>query len=195
MQDHDRATVLGEPSYGKGLVQNVFPLGSNTGLALTIAFYYTPSGRSIQHPLNGSTLEETTHALGGVFHTDPGREVRGGGGIQPDEVVYPARMDRLSMVLDATGSFTTFAGEYLQTHKLEPGFEVTPQMLDELQLFLSGRSIQPGVADWSSHRDWIQSRLKQELTTLAFGVAKGDEVEIQRDPVVQRAVTIVSEGR
>lgn len=194
LQDHDRATVLGEQSYGKGLVQNVFPLGSNTGLALTVAFYYTPSGRSIQHPLNESTLEETTHALGGVYHTDHGREVRGGGGIQPDEVIHPAPMDRLSMVLDATGSFTSFAGEYLQTHKLEPGFEVTPQMLDELQLFLSGRSIQPGVADWSSHRDWIQSRLKQELTTLAFGVAKGDEVELRRDPVVQRAVTVVSEG-
>ena len=53
LQDHDRATILGEPSYGKGLVQSVYPLSSNTGLALTIAFYYTPSGRSIQHPLHG----------------------------------------------------------------------------------------------------------------------------------------------
>lgn len=195
LQDHDRATVLGEPSYGKGLVQNVYPLSSGTGVALTIAFYYTPSGRSIQHPLHGGTLDETTNALQGTFHTDRGREVRGGGGIQPDEVVYPPQMDRLAMVLEATGSFTSFAGEYLQTHRLKEGFEVTPEMLDLLQVFLSARSIQPGVADWTRHRDWIQSRLKQELTTLAFGVAKGDEVEMQRDPVVERAVKIVSGGR
>ncbi len=48
--------------------------------------------------------------------------------------------------------------------------------------------IQPGVADWIDHHDWIQSRLKQELTTLAFGVAKGDQIEMQRDPVVQSAL-------
>src|SRR6185437_14966814 len=60
LQDHDRATVFGEPSYGKGLVQNVYPLSSNTGLALTVAYYYTPSGRSIQHPLHGGTLDAAT---------------------------------------------------------------------------------------------------------------------------------------
>ena len=187
--------MLGEPSYGKGLVQNVYPLGSGTGVALTIAFYYTPSGRSIQHPLHGGTLDETTRALNGIYRTDHGRLVQGGGGIQPDELVLPPQRDRLAMVLDATGSFTSFAGEYLQTHSLKPGFEVTGEMLDQLQVFLSERNIQPGVSDWSRHRDWIQSRLKQELTTLAFGVAKGDEVELQRDPVVERAVKIVSGGR
>ena len=57
LQDHDRAVILGEPSFGKGLVQNVFPLSGNTALALTTAFYYTPSGRSIQKPLPSGQLE------------------------------------------------------------------------------------------------------------------------------------------
>ena len=57
------------------------------------------------------------------------------------------------------------------------------------------RNIQPGVGDWSSHRPWIQSRLKQELITLSFGVAKGDQIEMQRDPVVQRALAIVGAKR
>ena len=59
LQDHDRAAIVGEPSYGKGLVQSVLPLSSGAGLAITTAFYYTPSGRSIQHPLRNSALSET----------------------------------------------------------------------------------------------------------------------------------------
>src|SRR5262249_37536002 len=109
LQDHDRATVLGEPSYGKGMVQNVYPLASGTGVALTIAFYYTPSGRSIQHPLHGGTLDTTTSGFSGVYKTDSGREVHGGGGIQPDQAVYPPAQDRLMLVLDASGAVTSFA--------------------------------------------------------------------------------------
>ena len=61
MQDHDRATIIGEPSFGKGLVQTVFPLSQNTGLALTTALYYTPSGRSIQKPLDAARFELARH--------------------------------------------------------------------------------------------------------------------------------------
>jgi carboxyl-terminal processing protease len=188
LQDHDRAVIVGEPSYGKGLVQSVYPLAGNSGLALTVAYYYTPSGRSIQKPLHGGTLDAPTSAPQGVFHSDSGRELHGGGGIQPDELVYPEQLDRLALVLDASGSLTSFASEYVQQHPIKEDFEVTPAILDELHVFLAARSIQPGVGDWASHRDWIQSRLKQELMTLSFGVAKGDEIEMQRDPVVQRAL-------
>lgn len=188
LQDHDRATVLGETSYGKGLVQNVFPLSSQTGVALTVAYYYTPSGRSIQKPLQGGTLDVVTSHTGGEFRTDSGRAVQGGGGIQPDEVVNPREFDRLTMVLDASGVLTNFATDYLRSHTLAENFEVTPAMLDDLKLFLSERKIQPSIGEWIAHQDWIESRLKQELTNLAFGVAKGDQIEMQRDPVVQAAL-------
>jgi len=188
LQDHDRATVLGEPSFGKGLVQNVYPLSNNTGVALTIAFYYTPSGRSIQHPLHESALEATTDTLKGTFHTDSGREVHGGGGIQPDEIVYPPQLDRLSMVLDASGALTSFAGEYVRSHEVKPDFEVTPEILDQLKAYLSDRQIQPGLSEWLAHSEWIQSRLKQEIVTLGISVAAGDEIELKRDPVVTEAL-------
>jgi carboxyl-terminal processing protease len=191
MQDHDRATVLGEPSYGKGLVQSVFPLSDGTGLALTTALYYTPSGRSIQKPLAAQ------FELGGVtahpnqqtqFHTDKGRIVTGGGGIQPDIVVYPPAMNRLRAVLDASASFTNFATEYLRTHKVTEDFEATPDVIREFQVFLSARGIQPGVAEWSVEQDFMANRIKTEIFNQAFGVEKGDEVEAQRDPVILKAI-------
>ena len=131
----------------------------------------------------------------GRFRTDKGREVPGGGGIQPDEAVVQAPLSRLAIVLDASGSITSFAGEYVQTHEIAEGFEVTPAMLDELQVFLSGRNIRPAVGEWLRHREWLQSRLKQEILNLKFGVAKGDEVEMPRDVVVQRAVKGLGESR
>ena len=192
MQDHDRATILGESSFGKGLVQSVFPLTADAGLALTTALYYTPSGRSIQKPLDAAKFDlaaTTAHPnKEKEFHTDAGRMVTGGGGIVPDIVVYPAVPTRLRAVLDASGSFTTFATEYLSKHKIDAEFEVTPGLLDEFQVFLSERSIQPGVSDWSAEKDFVRNRLKTELFNQAIGVEKGDEVEAQRDPVILKAL-------
>jgi carboxyl-terminal processing protease len=188
LQDHDRAIVLGEPSYGKGLVQQVFQLSALSGLALTTAFYYTPSGRSIQKPLGGGQLGAATVVARGPFHSDSGRTLPGGGGIQPDEIVYPAQQNRLQQVIDATGVLTSFAGEYLLTHTVGDDGQVSSDMLDALKVYLSERSIQPGVADWLSNRDWIANRLQQEILNLKFGVARGDEIELQRDPVIQTAL-------
>jgi carboxyl-terminal processing protease len=186
LQDHDRAVVLGVPSFGKGLVQNVFPLTGNTALALTTAFYYTPSGRSIQKPLPSGHLEIEKQAQ--QFHTDSGRTVTGGGGIQPDVVVEPEQQTRLRLVLDASGVITSFATAYIQKHDVKPDFEVTASILEDFQVYCSDRNIQPSVGDWATERDWVQSRLKEEIFNQAFGVAKGDEVEAQRDPVVRAAM-------
>jgi carboxyl-terminal processing protease len=188
LQDHDRAVILGEPSYGKGIVQNVFPLSGNSGLALTIAFYYTPSGRSLQKPLASGSLDVAAKATPGVFHTDAGRQVRGGGGIQPDIVMPPSPVSQLMYVLEASGSLTYFATEYVQTHEIPQDFDVTPAILDQLKVALSQRNIQPGIGDWLRDRDLIQSRLRQEIVNLKFGVAQGDRIEMQRDPLVQRAI-------
>ncbi len=193
LQDHDRAAIVGEPSYGKGLVQSVMPLSDNTGLALTTAFYYTPSGRSIQKPLRNSQLSDTFTTKGDTpkptFKTDAGRTVTGGGGIQPDFRVYPPAPSQLETVLDASGAVTAYATQYLHLHSpLAANFEITPDVLDEFKIFLSMRNIQPGVADWARERVWITSRLKQEIVTQALGVAAGDEIEMRRDPQVQEAL-------
>ena len=194
MQDHDRATIIGEPTYGKGLVQNVFPLSQNTGLALTVAFYYTPSGRSIQKPLKadfelGATSAHLNKETG--FHTDKGRRVTGGGGIQPDFVVQPPATNRLRVALDISASFTNFATEFLRGNKIDEDFEVTPALLDQFHSYVAGRSIQPRLAEWVAEREFISNRLKTEIFNQAFGVEKGDQVEAQRDPFIQKALEVV----
>ncbi len=101
LQDHDRALLIGTPTYGKGLVQTAFRLGDSLALKLTTARWYTPSGRSIQRKARSEEEQEALAdsaavrpdagkpAPGEVFHTDHGRVVLGGGGIVPDIVVRP----------------------------------------------------------------------------------------------------------
>ena len=187
LQDHDRAAIIGQPTFGKGLVQNVFPLSGNTALALTTAFYYTPSGRSIQRPLASGQLE--LEKQGQQFRTDSGKNVAGGGGIQPDVVVGPEPLTQLRAALDASGVITSFATDFIQKNKVSEAFEVTPSTLEEFQVYAGERGIQPPVAEWLREREWVQSRLKQEIFNQALGVAKGDEVEARRDPVVRAALS------
>jgi carboxyl-terminal processing protease len=198
MQDQDRATILGETSFGKGLVQSVYPLTNGAGLALTTALYYTPSGRSIQkplevqHPGEGGTFElgaTTAHPNRETeFRTAKGRPVTGGGGIHPDLVVGPAGMNRLRAALEASASFPNFATEYLRDHKVANDFEVTPPILNLFQVFCSDRSIQPSLSDWLAEHNYISNRIKTEIFNQAFGVEKGDEIEAQRDPVILKAL-------
>ncbi len=199
LQDHDRAVIVGQPSYGKGLVQSVLPLSGGAGLAITTAFYYTPSGRSIQRPLRNSALSETFNASEKLptYKTDDGRLVTGGGGIQPDVRAYPEVLTRLEAVLESSGAVTAFATQYLSVPGHSPlpdSFEVTPGLMDELKVFLSARQIQPSVAEWSEERPWISARLKEEIVTQARGVAKADELQAQHDPQVQAALRAMQDS-
>lgn len=199
LQDHDRAIIVGEPSYGKGLVQSVMPLSEGAGLAITTAFYYTPSGRSIQRPLRNSALSETfsnkAAADAPSYKTDNGRIVTGGGGIRPDVIVSPAPFTQLQAVLDGSGALTSYATQFLSTHsQVSDSFRVTPEILDDFKVFLSARQIQPGVAEWTAERSWIGTRLLEEIVTQARGVAKGDEIQAQHDPQVQAAIKAVQDA-
>src|SRR5438094_9665509 len=108
MQDHDRALIVGQTSFGKGLVQSIINLPEGAGLTLTSAKYFTPSGRLIQRDYSnggwydyiyrGGTLRDTGDSAkpaGPASHTDTGRPVYGGGGITPDEAVKPQLLSNL----------------------------------------------------------------------------------------------------
>jgi carboxyl-terminal processing protease len=192
LQDHDRAVIVGEPTFGKGLVQNVMPLREGTALALTTAFYYTPSGRSIQKPLAGMQLESATASPEAVYKTDKGRVVRGGGGIEPDLGVQPPVVKRLEQFLDASGAYTVFATEYLRGNPVVGGkFDAPADLMDKFRAYLSANGVQPAIGEWFASAEWVRYRLRQEIVNQALGVEKGDEVEAEREPFIQAALGAV----
>ncbi|MCI0392354.1 MAG: S41 family peptidase [Acidobacteria bacterium] len=118
IQDHDRGLIVGEPSFGKGLVQTIYPLSGGVGLTLTTARYYTPSGRLIQRDYsNGSSYEyhfrrsvngdqdTTQKPHNDQRRTDTGRIVYGGGGIEPDIKVVPKAITNIQGTIWTTGLF------------------------------------------------------------------------------------------
>ena len=175
VQDHKRGIVVGDPTFGKGLVQSVYPLMTETALALTVAYYYSPNGRNLQRPLKGVQLET------------PSADTPGG--VKPDHAVTLPPNTRLRVALEASGSFTTFATEFTRRQTVKDGFEVTPRLMDEFQSWLIQRNIQPGIAEWTADARWIQQRLQQDIYNLGLGVEKGDEIEMRHDPVVRRALS------
>jgi carboxyl-terminal processing protease len=175
LQDNKRAAIVGEQSYGKGLVQSVYPMSSNTAMLLTTAYYFTPSGRSIQRPLKDAQIDEKLSA----GHA---------GGITPDEVVHPEAYSRLRAFLDGNAAFTAFATEYTSKKKLDANFHADAALLDEFQGYLIQRNVRPSIGEWLQDKEWIRSRLEQDILNIAVGVDKGDEVELRRDPVVKAAI-------
>ena len=120
LQDHDRALILGETSFGKGLVQSVYTLENDTGMALTTAKYYTPSGRLIQRDYSVSAFEyyyvnedsadsPENDSKREIKETDSGRTVLGGGGITPDIVEAVRELDRFEGILATKDVFFQYA--------------------------------------------------------------------------------------
>ena len=179
LQDNQRGKVVGIPTYGKGLVQSVYTLSNGSGLALTTAYYYTPNGRSIQRKLEGAQI-------------DPNLNPSASAGLSPDIVVTPEAPTRLRAFLDSNGLITAFATEWVRSNpKPEAGFRLPLKALDEFQLWLSTRNVQPRIAEWGLDREWMLNRIEQEVMNLTLGVEKGDEVELRRDPQLRRALETI----
>src|SRR5690349_569155 len=150
IQDHDRGLIVGEITFGKGLVQTVYPLSENTGLALTTAKYYTPSGRLIQRDYTGVSLYEYYFNREGeagnaanheVKLTDSGRTVYGGGGITPDISIPPVKSNRFQDGMLQHYAFFNFAKRYMINHHPTKAFEVDDVILQDFRKFLDEEKI------------------------------------------------------
>jgi len=203
LQDHDRALILGETTFGKGLVQTVYEdhVGQHTGLALTWAHFYTPSGRLIQRDYSNKSFydyyvhrDENTRNPVDVKTTDGGRTVYGGGGITPDEKYDTGKLDRLQAELFRFGLFD-FTSSYFGTHttKLPAGWMPDDQVIAELKQFMDKRVTSKGLppfpaSEWTKDHDWIKRYLAKEMYTTAFDVDASDAMFSRTDPEVAKAV-------
>jgi carboxyl-terminal processing protease len=209
LQEHDRALIAGEPTFGKGVVEHVIGLSEKMGLALTAAQYFTPCGRSLQRPLPGTALaQEVVHNTGRleeptgrettsvesasfVFHTDDGRPVTAGGGITPDVPISSHISDPWVTFLNQRGIFTTFASEYLTSRgKVPKSFEPDSQVLDGFKDFLGRRGVRVPEEYWDGDQPYLKVRIKTELFSLVYGLTFAEEVEMRADPQVQKAAAL-----
>ncbi|MFZ0759122.1 MAG: S41 family peptidase, partial [Candidatus Sulfotelmatobacter sp.] len=203
IQDHDRGLIVGEVTFGKGLVQTVYPLSEDTGLALTTAHYYTPSGRLIQRNYNNISLydyyydrdADTNNANREVKLTDSGRTVYGGGGITPDVTIPPVKDNHFQDVLLQHYAFFNFAKRYVVNHHPTKSFEVDDAILQEFRKSLDEASIPYTQADLVDNNDWIKTNLKSEIFVDTFGEAEGLKVQAEADPEVLKALSLLPQAK
>jgi carboxyl-terminal processing protease len=196
LQDHDRALVMGEPSFGKGLVQSEYPLSEKAFLLLTTARYYTPSGRLIQRNYQDVSLYDylydrssTLSPHGEVMHTDGGREVFGGGGITPDvKFTDPKLTSVQELLLAQQPILIDFGKHYLGVHKTIPkDFVVNDEVLREFKDFLTEEKIQISDKDFNGNLDFIKTHIRGQLIAVIYGEIEAQQIYVQTDPLVQNA--------
>jgi carboxyl-terminal processing protease len=210
IQDHDRGLVVGEQSFGKGLVQSVSQLSEDTGLALTIARYYTPSGRLIQRDYKDISLYDylynhKTPAPTEVKLTDGGRQVTGGGGITPDvpsaapkpndfqQEIYRHNVFYPYQNPPSVGGFTTW---YLGTKPdVTRSFAADDAVITDFRQYLDKQGVKYSEADIAANLDWIKHMIRLEVVTSVFGLDDGYKVELEDDPEIDKAVESLPQAR
>jgi carboxyl-terminal processing protease len=222
LQDHDRAYVVGETTFGKALVQSVYKISSNAGLALTTAHYYTPSGRLIQRPWDAAFDEylsyslrdqdkEKPHSAADLKRTDAGRPVYSGGGIEPDKRVAgpiegfnPGRFGR---ALYARGTFASYAQKFAaegdtrvtqrstgrQTVKRD--FKVDDAMVSDFKEQLKTDHLKVDEEGFKKDFEFIRAMLRFEIDNALFGIADARRHLIEVDPQAQAALTMFGEAQ
>ena len=222
LQDHDRALIVGETTFGKALVQSVFRIGS-AGAAITTARYYTPSGRLIQRPWDGTFDEYLTYALReqettkehrseDLKLTDSGRHVYSGGGIEPDRrldgQVMGFNPTRFGRTLYARNLFASFGERFTRSgdtriapssttkaRELSANFEVTDAMVAEFRQHVEQQNVRIDEEAWKTDQAFIRAMLRFEIDLDLFGVATAWQHLVADDPQVQFALGLFPEAQ
>ena len=168
LQDHDRAVIVGETSFGKGLVQVVRPMPYGTALKLTVSRYTTPSGREIQRLTYAQGTEAAEAGPGRTFETAAGRTVRSGVGIEPDVAVSLGEESELERALVRSAAFLRFANRFAaDTPTLPAGFHVDDALLRRFQQFVEGEGL-----DYRTDAERTADALAEDLAEAGYDGAK-----------------------
>ncbi|GAB4187430.1 MAG: S41 family peptidase [Calditrichia bacterium] len=217
IQDHDRGLVLGTRTFGKGLVQRQFDLNDNSAVRITIAKYYTPSGRCIQRPYKGlnnekyylETMTDTSQSSidsSEVFYTAMKRKVYGGGGIIPD-VIIPyksfSKARKLTQKLSAKRMFFEFASYFSHKKKLNyksidqfhKNFDVNPEILHLFENYLQSQEFEYNKEEFDKDKEYLSKMIKAEVARILFGSEAYYEILMRYDNQVIAALSHFSEAK
>jgi carboxyl-terminal processing protease len=221
MQDHDRAYVVGETTFGKALVQSVYPISNGAGLALTTAHYFTPSGRLIQRPWD-ETFDEylsytqrdqsatRPHNPSDLKHTESGRPVYGGGGIEPDKYV-PGTIEGFNptpfgRALYGRQEFENYAQKFMAAGDnritqastgrivVKPNFTVDDQMLAGFRDQLAADHVKIDEASFEKDLTFIKAMIRFRIDEAVFGIADARRHVVEVDPQAQAAIASLGEA-
>jgi carboxyl-terminal processing protease len=222
LQDHDRALVVGTTSFGKGLVQTVFPLEGGWALKLTTAKWYTPSGRSIQkeqqwHPsvtsmeppettvqeeIPDSVEHDSVKKNRPAYRSDAGRVVYGGGGITPDVIVSEdtittAEQPFAKAIAPKLGVVNSVIYDYALELKgsVQPHFDVKPEWRAELYQRLKKAGVGIDPKDYQAATPLVDQLFGNQLATIAFDDSAAFRRSIDHDPQLQRAIALLKKGQ
>ena len=197
MQDHDRAWILGENTFGKGLVQTVYPLEEKTGLALTTAKYYTPSGRLIQRDYSNVSFfdyydrrDTTARNPADVKMTDSGRTVYGGGGISPDEKFVEPKVGTMEAALLHGLELDDYTKHFFTVHKekLAANWSVDDATMEDFHKWLLTQKFELNEAEYKKDLPQIRRDLQEDIYKTAFGLDRQTEYDLASDPEVAAAI-------
>jgi carboxyl-terminal processing protease len=213
LQDHDRALIVGQTSFGKGLVQSVFNLDGGYALKLTTAKWYTPSGRSIQKERkfeNGRFVEtptdtnetDVTKKNRPAFRSDAGRVVYGGGGVAPDVIVADDTLSsaeqRLAKALAAKQQevYTTIYDYSLELSKqVSKDFVVSPTWRGEFLRRVEAKGVTVDHKDYDASGRYIDRLLEQRVTRFAFGDSVAKKRDLVFDAPLRKAIDLLDRGQ
>jgi carboxyl-terminal processing protease len=208
IQDHDRGLIVGEVSFGKGLVQTQFPLTEDTALLLTTARYYTPSGRLIQRDYKNVSLYDYHYnpqppTKPEVKLTDSGRQVFGGGGITPDDIIAAPKPDDFQQMLYRRGVFYSQqqgVGDFIRFYlgekpDITKDFVVNDAVVTEFRKYLDKQKIKYTDADIQANINWLKWQTKREVFTSYFGLNDGYKVELQDDVQLEKAIELIPQAK
>ena len=202
IQDHDRGLLVGETSFGKGLVQTVFPLDNGSGVSLTTAKWHTPSGRLIQRDYANHSYIDYYYARTKdpgerqVYYTDSGREVYGGGGITPDFEVKARKINEFLLLLTSRGMIFSFIRAYNADHPtVDRNFQVTPEILEEFRTYLTSQKLIYKESAFTDNTDFIKSQMRYEYVLSRVGQAEARKVLLETDPQFAKALEVLPQAK
>jgi carboxyl-terminal processing protease len=195
LQEHDRAWLVGETTFGKGVAESVLPLSGGSALVLTSARYFTPKGRSVQKPLPGTALAGILKQGPAGFTSDRGRPLQQTSGLPPDQAAEPWRLDEWMEWLQQSTAFVNFAQQYLERHgRVAEQFRADEGVLREFESFVRQAGAAIPRQEWERAIPFLQARVEAEILSQAVGIVKGDEAQLRRDPQVQAAAAAMEKA-